>query len=160
MKKYLITHSQQIKLTKPGKYLIQLIKPHTEVRVTGCFKTVASEHFTIELVVQHSAADTQANIVLKGVADDQSQLKFAGKIIIDQNCPQANSFLTERILLLSDQAIAETVPDLEILSADVVCSHAASISSVSEEQLFYLMSRGLSEKHAKKLIVTGFLQQL
>ena len=99
-----------------------------------------------------------ANTTLKGVVRDQSQLKFKGLITIDPNCGQSSSFLTERILLLSDQAHAEAIPDLEILTDDVKCSHAASISNLDEEHLFYLMSRGLSKKQVEKLIVNGFLE--
>ena len=69
-----------------------------------------------------------------------------------------NSFLTEKILLLSDEARAEAVPDLEIESDDVKCSHAATISKIPEEQLFYLMSRGLSKFEGESMIVEGFLE--
>jgi Fe-S cluster assembly scaffold protein SufB len=91
------------------------------------------------------------------VATDQAQIKFVGRIIIDKDCGDSNSFLTERILLLSDQAKAEAVPDLEIKTDDVKCSHAASISRIPEEHLFYLMSRGLQRSAAEQMVVDGFL---
>jgi Fe-S cluster assembly protein SufD len=59
--------------------------------------------------------------------------------------------------LLSDQAKAEAVPELEILSDDVKCSHAASISRIPAEHLFYLQSRGLNQTQAEELVVEGFL---
>ena len=65
--------------------------------------------------------------------------------------------MTERVLLLSDTATAETIPDLEIESYDVKCSHAASVSRINEEQLFYLMSRGISRVKAEDMVVVGFL---
>ena len=89
---------------------------------------------------------------------DQSRIKLVGRIKIDPDCGQTHSFLTERILLLSDQATAETVPDLEIETDDVKCSHAASISHLPESQLFYLMSRGLDRHLAENLIIGGFLE--
>jgi Fe-S cluster assembly protein SufD len=61
-------------------------------------------------------------------------------------------------LLLSDNAKAEAIPDLEILTDDVKCSHAASISRIPESQLFYLMSRGIPRSAAEDLIVNGFLE--
>ncbi|MCA9369371.1 SufD family Fe-S cluster assembly protein, partial [Candidatus Woesebacteria bacterium] len=64
---------------------------------------------------------------------------------------------TERVLLLSDTATAETVPDLEILTDDVKCSHAASVSRIPEEQIFYLQSRGIERSTAEDMIVEGFL---
>jgi Fe-S cluster assembly scaffold protein SufB len=81
-----------------------------------------------------------------------------GRIIIDPECGDTNSFLSERILLLSDSARAEAVPDLEILTDDVKCSHAATISRIPDDQIFYLMSRGLSRQTAEEEIVSGFLE--
>ena len=80
-----------------------------------------------------------------------------GKIIIDENCGDSSSFLTERVLLLSDKAKAEAIPDLEIKTDDVQCSHAASISSISEEHLFYLETRGIGREKAEEMVVDGFL---
>jgi len=149
---------KKIILKKPGKHVIELKKPGEEVEVVGVFETKDKERVEVEVVIHHQAPRTLANTTLKGVARDSSSLKFMGLIIIDPDCGQSSSFLTERILLLSDQAHAETIPDLEILTDDVQCSHAASISNISEKHLFYLMSRGLSKKQAEKLIVDGFLK--
>ena len=148
---------KKITLTQPGKHVIKLTQPGEEVEIVGIFETKADQRVEVEVIVHHRAPRTRATTTLKGVARDQSQLKFKGRIIIDPKCNQTSSFLTERILLLSDQARAEAIPDLEILTDDVKCSHAASISHLDEEQLFYLMSRGLSKKQAEKLIVSGFL---
>lgn len=148
---------RQVKITQPGRHLVKLTKPDEEVEIVGIFETTGSEQITVEVIIHHQAPRTQANTTLKGVARDQSRLKFVGRIIIDPDCGQSNSFLTERILLLSDQARAEAVPDLEIMTDDVRCSHAASISNIAEEQLFYLMSRGLNQEQAETLIVAGFL---
>lgn len=148
---------RKIELTKPGKHVIKLKKAGEEVEIVGVFETQGKEQVELELIVHHQAPRTRAKTTLKGVVRDQSQLKFKGRIIIDPKCDQSSSFLTERILLLSDQAYAEAIPDLEILTNDVQCSHAASISHLDEKQLFYLMSRGLGKKQAEKLIVKGFL---
>lgn len=84
-------------------------------------------------------------------------MKLFGKIVIDQGAFGCSSFLTQRILLLDPGAKGEAVPELEILNNDVQCSHAASISSIPEEQLHYLMARGLPRKNAAKTIAEGFL---
>jgi len=146
-----------IELTESGHYVIELNVPGVEAVVGGVFSVTGSDNLTIEIVLHHKAAHTRAETTLKGVAADHSSISFKGKIVIDENCPDTQSFLTERILLLSDTARAEAVPDLEILSDDVSCSHAASITNIPESQLFYLMSRGLSRQSAEELIVAGFL---
>lgn len=148
----------EVSIKKSGEYLVQLMAEGAEARLSGVFETRDKEALTIKVILHHKAAHTRAETVLKGVARDQSSISFHGKIIIDEHCPDTQSFLTERILLLSDTARAEAVPDLEILSDDVSCSHAASVTNIPQSQLFYLMSRGISRSDAEELIVAGFLQ--
>ncbi len=159
MKTYTVKRDQhkQIKLTEPGEYVIVLSEPGAEAVVVGSFAANGSDQVMVSVKVHHTAPNTKATTTLKGAADDQAFIKFVGSIVIDKNCGSSNSFLTERILLLSDSARAEAVPELEILTDDVRCSHAASVSKIPEAQLFYLMSRGVSREEAKKLVVEGFL---
>lgn len=160
MQTYIVKRDQhkQIKLTEPGEYAIVLSEPGAEAEVGGAFLANDEEVVHVSVVVHHRAPNTRAQTTLKGAADDAAQITFKGKIIIDENCGGSNSFLTERILLLSDNARAEAVPELEILTDDVNCSHAASVSKIPEAQVFYLMSRGLSREEAKRLVVEGFLE--
>lgn len=154
-----LTHSgdHQVEITESGVYLIELQKPESTVTVHGVFEATGTQKISVEVILHHQAPHTRADTTLKGVARDTSSMSFKGKIIIDEQCPDTQSFLTERILLLSDQAQAEAVPDLEILSDDVSCSHAASITHIPESQLFYLMSRGIPQDQAEELIIEGFL---
>jgi len=149
---------QKIQLTKPGEYRISLVGAGAEVEVQGSFMTVGTDKTDVTVIIHHQAPHTRADTTLRGVGRDRAQIRFVGRIIIDEDCGDSNSFLTERILLLSDQATAEAVPDLEIKTDDVKCSHAASISRIPEEHLFYLMSRGLNRMSAEELIITGFLE--
>lgn len=152
-----ISESQSITVSKPGEYEYFITKPGVELTLTGSFHATGSERIKIAVTIHHQAPHTLAKTKLHGVVADSAFISFWGKIKIDPDCPDTNSFLTERILLLSPKAKAEAVPELEILTDDVKCSHAASISSIPEEQLFYLMSRGVSRKQAEGLIVEGFL---
>ncbi len=157
MQRFIVNDHQQILLKKSGDYEVQLTAPGAYAEIKGSFLVENSLHLNINLTVIHSSPHTSAKTVLKGVAKDKAQVKFFGRIKIEKNCPDTQSFLEERILLLSNTAIAEAVPELEILSDDVKCSHAASISKIPDEHLFYLMSRGLSQLDAEKLIIEGFL---
>jgi len=145
-------------IPKSGYYVVELVGPGAEAVISGAFNVEKSDTAEVTVIIHHQAPHTRANTTLRGVARDSAQVKFVGRIIIDENCGDTNSFLTERILLLSDQAKAEAVPDLEIKSDDVKCSHAASISKIPDEHLFYLMSRGIPRRQAEELIVEGFLQ--
>lgn len=147
-----------IRLTKSGEYRVEITKPGDEVEITGMFHGKNDDDININLTIVHKAPHTRARTTLKGVAEDSSKIRFFGRIIIEEDCGDTQSFLEERILLLSDKAKAEAVPELEIKTDDVKCSHAASISRIPEEHLFYLQSRGISQKQAEDMIVEGFLE--
>jgi Fe-S cluster assembly protein SufD len=151
--------NEKIEITESGKYTVELIGVGAHVNIHGVFLAQDKDDITIELYVVHKAPHTSAQTTLKGVARDQSHIRFFGRIMIDPGCPGTQSFLEERILLLSDKAHAEAVPELEILSDDVKCSHAATISPIPEEHLFYLQSRGISHEEAENMIIEGFLEK-
>ncbi|MBT5338473.1 SufD family Fe-S cluster assembly protein [Candidatus Falkowbacteria bacterium] len=159
MKTYQIKKDQhqEIILKKPGKYLIELVGEGSSVDIKGAFQSSKSEQMTLEVIIHHRAPHTVANTLLKGVARDNSYLRLKGKILIDEDCGDTQSFLTERILILSENAKAEAVPDLEIKTDDVKCSHAASVSNIPKKHLFYLQTRGIEIKKAEEMIVEGFL---
>lgn len=148
---------QIIELRESGDYLVELSHPGLSAEIKARFFVADHDQQSINLTIHHLAPHTKANVSLKGVATDQSQISFTGKILIEAGCFDTNSFLEERILLLSDQAKAQAIPELEIKCDDVRCSHAATISRLSEEQLFYLMTRGIDRKEAEKMLINGFL---
>lgn len=147
-----------ITLTKSGDYIVELIGEGAEVTIEGRWLMEKTQELKVKLLIHHQAANTQAITTLKAVGTDKAQISLAGKIVVDKQCNGVNSFLTERVLLLSETAKAEAIPDLEIESNEVKCSHAASIASINEEQRFYLQSRGISKNKAEELIIKGFLQ--
>jgi len=142
---------------KRGDYDIILDKEGEEVRIVGAFQTHGNESIQLHVKIIHKAPHTSAQTILRGVAWDTSTLKLWGTIIIEKKAQQTNSFLKENVLLMSPTARAEAVPNLEIEANDVKCSHAATISNIPSEHLFYLMSRGITQQKAEKLIVDGFL---
>lgn len=150
--------TNKIVISESGKYLVEIVEAGAHAEIVGIFETKEKENIDIEILIVHKVPHTTANTILKGVARDESRIRFLGRIIIDEGCGDTNSFLEERILLLSDKAKAEAVPELEILADDVKCSHAATISNIPQEHLFYLMSRGISRAESENVIVEGFLK--
>ncbi|CAN5288850.1 hypothetical protein BH10PAT2_BH10PAT2_3030 [soil metagenome] len=149
--------NKTVHIKNPGNYVVHLNGVGAHVHIQAAFLTEGKTQLELNLYIIHEAAHTSAQTTLKGVAKDQSRIRFFGRIKIEPNCPGVQSFLEERILLLSEKASAEAVPELEILSDDVKCSHAASISQIPEEHLFYLQSRGISRTNAEELVTNGFL---
>ncbi len=108
----------------------------------------------------HQAPDTRSNLLLKGLLRGQARSVHLGMIHIDEGAQRVQADLSSRYLLLSNQAQAYTVPSLEVLTDDVHCSHASAIGSFDQEQLFYMMSRGLSVSLAKGLLADAFFNGL
>lgn len=148
---------KSITITKSGDYTYFLNKPGEELTVTGRFALRGNEQLTINLAVIHAAQQTRATVSLKASLDDRSRAVIKGKIVVNPEAEQTESFLEERVLLLSSDATAEAVPDLEILNNEVKCSHAATVGRIDEEQIFYLNSRGIETNKAKQMIAEGFL---
>ena len=109
---------------------------------------------------KHEAPDTTSNLLFKGAVDDRSRSIYTGLIKVDPEARGTNAFQTNRNLKLSESAWAESVPNLEIETNDVRCSHASTVGPVDPEQIFYLESRGVPPETAERLIVAGFFDEV
>jgi Fe-S cluster assembly protein SufD len=108
----------------------------------------------------HDAPDTTSNLLFTGVVDDRSRSIYTGLIRVGKDARGTNAFQTNRNIKLSDDAWAESVPNLEIEQNDVRCSHASTVGPVDEDQRFYLESRGVLPNFAERLIVAGFFEEV
>jgi len=150
-----------------GEVGAKLVKAHAETQLLGkgaktltrgiCF-TDSEQHFDNTSNTHHAAVDTFGDILFKGALRDVSRLGFEGIIKVDHGAQKTDSYLTMNTLFLSEGARASSIPGLEILADDVRCSHGATVGTVLEEQVFYLMSRGIDRIEAEKLIVGGFFE--
>jgi Fe-S cluster assembly protein SufD len=114
----------------------------------------------IALDVLHLAPHCRSDLFTKGVIKDSARSVYYGYIRVAEGAQRTDAYQTNRNLLLSPSACADSIPNLEIKANDVRCSHGASVSSVSAEDMFYLMARGLSRNSAEELLVEGFLSEL
>ncbi len=105
----------------------------------------------------HRSTHTTGHVLARGVLRDTSRVIFKGMIRIDEGAKNSNSYLAEHAMILSKKARADAIPGLEIKTNEVKATHSGSVSQVDEEQIFYLMSRGLSQSEAQRLIIIGFL---
>lgn len=109
---------------------------------------------------RHDAPDTTSNLLFKGAVGGRSRSVYTGLIRVDKAARGTNAFQTNRNVKLSDTAWAESVPNLEIETNDVRCSHASTVGPVDPEQRFYLESRGVPPTVADRLIVAGFFGEV
>jgi Fe-S cluster assembly protein SufB len=110
--------------------------------------------------ITHLAPNTTSQIISKSISKDGGRASYRGLLKIAPNAHNCKSNVVCDALLLDDQSRSDTYPTIEVESHDVVMGHEASVSKIGEDQLFYLMSRGLSEDEANALIVNGFLEPL
>ena len=150
--------SKQVVITKSGDYLVELQGPGAHADILGGFHISGNDKLNIDVRIIHTAKSTSANTFIRAVVEDSSSANISGKIIVKKGAQQTNSFLRENVLLVGQNAKATAVPDLEIEADEVKCSHAATVGKIDEEQLFYLMSRGINKAKAQQLIIDGFLE--
>ncbi len=126
--------------------------------LVGVFFTDHDQRFAISSLSNHDAVSTNAETLVKGVLTDTSRVEFDGMIRIQPKAQQTASFLSAHALLLSKKSRAELIPGLEIAANEVSASHGATSGQIDEEQLFYLMVRGIARPEAERIIVQGFFE--
>jgi Fe-S cluster assembly protein SufD len=134
--------------------------PGADARALGLFFAGGTQHFEHRVVARHEAPQTYSNLLYKGALQDRAHTVFYGNLIVPPGAPGTDAYQTNRNLILNDGARADTIPFLEIETAEVKCSHAGAVGRVDDEHLFYLRSRGVPEATAKRLIVLGFFQEV
>lgn len=137
-----------------------LTAPGATARVNGVVLGDSDERFAYNTIADHTATDTNSNIVFRVALKDQSTSIYQGIIKVEKIAQRTDSYQSNKNLLLGTEARADSIPKLEILADDVKCSHGATVGPVDKEQLFYLNSRGLTLIQAEEMIVTGFFQQV
>ena len=108
----------------------------------------------------HQAPRTYSDLLFKGAVGGTARSVYTGLIKIEKNAAHSEAFQTNRNLTLGEGAWAESVPNLEIETNEVKCSHASTVGSIDEEQRFYLESRGVPPEVAERLIVFGFFNDV
>jgi len=109
---------------------------------------------------EHAAPRTTSDLLFKGAVQESAKSVYTGLIKIHKNAKGSAAFQTNRNLTLSQGAWAESVPNLEIETNDVKCSHASTVGPIDENQLFYLESRGVNPDVAQRLVVLGFFDEV
>jgi Fe-S cluster assembly protein SufD len=108
----------------------------------------------------HDAPKTTSDLLFKGAVEDEAHAVYSGLIRVRKGAKGTNAFQTNRNLVLSDGAHADSVPNLEILENDVRCSHASAVGPIDADQRYYLESRGVPPQVAERLIVLGFFDDI
>jgi Fe-S cluster assembly protein SufD len=138
----------------------RLLGPGANSDMLGLYFGDDSQHFDHNTSQDHIAPNTSSDLLYKGALDDGSRSVFRGIIKVHPTAQKTDAYQTNRNLLLSGEARADSLPNLEIEADDVRCSHGATVGQLDAESRFYLMSRGLTREQAERLVVLGFLGEV
>jgi Fe-S cluster assembly protein SufD len=139
----------------------------SQLQAPGAFSemlavTVAEgkQEFDQRTLQLHQAPNTKSDLLYKNALLDSARTIFSGLIIVDPDAQKTDAYQSNRNLMLSDEAEANSLPGLEIQANDVRCTHGATTSRIDPEQEFYLLSRGIAPTQAKELLVFGFFEEV
>lgn len=122
----------------------------------GLYLLKENQHVDNHTKVDHLRANCESNEIYKGVIDESATAVFNGKVYVRPNSQKINAFQNNRNIVMTDTAAIYTKPELEIYADDVKCSHGCTVGQLDEKALFYLKTRGMSEKKAKELLIAAF----
>lgn len=140
---------------------VRLDHPGGNAELLGVYFCDSGQHIEHRSLIHHNASQTTSDLLYKGALQGDSRATFYGTIRIEEHAKATASDETNRNLILTDGARADSIPVLEILNSDVVrCGHHSSVGQVDEIQLFYLESRGIPREEAARLLVFGFFGEV
>ncbi|HEY46818.1 MAG TPA: Fe-S cluster assembly protein SufD [Anaerolineae bacterium] len=133
-----------------------LLAEGAEGRMSAFYFADNVQHLDHDTQQNHLAPNTTSDLLFKGALLDRSRSVWQGMIYVAPAAQMTDGYQANRNLILSKQARADSIPGLEILADDVRCTHGATVGQLEEESIFYLMSRGLPRRDAKRMMIEGF----
>ncbi|MDI6771110.1 MAG: Fe-S cluster assembly protein SufD [bacterium] len=134
----------------------QLLGPGASSEMLGVYFGTGGQQVNLHTLQEHQAPSTSSDLLYRGAVKDTARAVFSGLIRVDPGAQKTNAFQVNRNLILSRGARSDSIPMLEIMADDLRCTHGSATSHLDDEQIFYLMSRGISRKRAAFMIVEGF----
>ncbi|HAP34449.1 MAG TPA: hypothetical protein DCQ28_00330 [Bacteroidetes bacterium] len=128
----------------------------TECNLNGLYITSGEQLIDHHTFMHHIHPNCPSHELFKGILTGSSRAVFNGKVYVEPEAQKTDSKQTNRNLLLSDTAVVDTKPELEIFADDVKCTHGAAVGGMNETHSFYLKTRGISEENAKGILTVGY----
>ncbi len=139
---------------------VDLVGEGAEARVSGMFFAEDDQHMTYNTQQRHLAPRTSSDLLFKGALTGSSRSVWRGMIYVAPGARFIDGYQANRNLLLDPAARSDSIPGLEILNNDVRCTHGSTVGKIDQEQLFYLLSRGIPRKEAEQLVIQGFFEDI
>jgi Fe-S cluster assembly protein SufD len=132
----------------------------TEATLNGLYIVNGRQHVDNHTEIDHAKPHGTSHELYKGILDERATAVFNGRIIVRKDAQKTDSKQTNKNLVLSDDAVINTKPELQILADDVRCTHGATIGQLDAEAMFYLQSRGIGKRQARDLLTYAFAQDI
>lgn len=132
---------------------------HAHVSLNGATLARGRQHVDTTLVVDHAVPHGESRERFRNILDEQGAGVFQGKIVVRPHAQKTDGVMQSKAILLSDGATMNNKPELEIFADDVQCGHGATCGRLDNDQLFYLMARGLPRREAESLLIEGFANE-
>lgn len=127
-----------------------------EATLNGLFMLEGSQLHDTHTLIDHAKPYCNSHEHYKGILDGKSRGVFNGKVMVRPNAQKTNAFQENNNIILSNEALVNTKPQLEIFADDVKCSHGATIGQIDQDSMFYLKSRGIGEETARTILIHAF----
>jgi Fe-S cluster assembly protein SufD len=137
-----------------------ILSEGTEATLNGLYVVNGTQHIDNHTILDHAKPHGASHEMYKGILDGRATAVFNGRIIVRKDAQKTDSKQTNKNLVLSDNAVINTKPELQILADDVRCTHGATIGQLDSEALFYLRSRGIPKSEARSLLTYAFAQDI
>ena len=132
----------------------------SDATLNGLYIVNGTQHVDNHTLIDHTMPHGTSHEIYKGILDGKAHAVFNGKIIVRKDAQKTDSKQTNKNLVLSDNAVVDTKPELQIFADDVRCTHGATIGKLDSEALFYLQSRGIGKSQARSLLTYAFAQDV
>lgn len=140
--------------------LVNHLQSGAHCQLNGVFLPENQQQIDFHSCIEHQVAHCTTTEIFRGIINDKATATFNGRIHIHPDAQKTDARLSNKNLLLTNQATINTKPELEIYADDVVCAHGATVAKIDEEAIFYLMSRGIPKTQAEILLSFGFINEL
>ncbi len=139
---------------------IRLEGPGAECRLDGLTLAQGDQHADHQTKIDHAKPQGTSHQLYKGILDDRATTAFSGRVLVEPHAQKTDAQQTNHNLLLSPDAVADSKPQLEIFADDVKCAHGATVGQLDQDALFYLRSRGIGPRAARRLLLRAFASEI
>jgi Fe-S cluster assembly protein SufD len=140
--------------------VVELIDEYAEHKTKALYLLDKNQEYKTEIKVSHLVSNCKSQQLFKGVLDDSAKAEFAGHIFVNKDAQKTEAYQLNKNILLTDKAKIKTEPFLEIYADDVKCSHGSTVGQLDKDAIFYMRSRGITEKDANNMLMYAFANEI